>query len=100
MVRITILIGICVVCASGGVQARSYRVSPSPCPAAADAPAVVPDQDATLHASDIETYVDGVVIFDVKLDGPAGARLFKRFALDPRTGVLAGGASKAPSICE
>ena len=100
MVRVAVLIGICLVCASGSTEARSYRVSPSPCPAAADAPVVVPDQDATLYASDIETYIDGVVIFDFKLDGPPGARLFKRFALDPREGVLAGGASKAPPVCE
>lgn len=89
-----ILIVLCVLAAfpsSNPAQARSHRVLPNPCPASSDASAGVPDRDVSVNDIDIAPYVGGVVQFDAALPGASAAgRLFKRFALDPRTGRLVG----------
>lgn len=74
---------------AGAAEARSHRVGPDPCPAPADVAALVPDRDATLNDLDLSAYIDGPVLFDVRLNARPEGRVFKRFVIDSRSGMIA-----------
>lgn len=87
LVRSFALVGVLLL--AGAAEARPHRVGPDPCPAPADVAAFVPDRDATVNDLDLSAYVDGPVLFDVRLDARPEGRVFKRFVIDSRSGTVA-----------
>jgi hypothetical protein len=95
-----ISLGIAIVAATGAAQARSYRVSPQPCPVPADVPSIVPERDSATLGADDRALGYGFVVLDVPLTSLPNGEIFKRFLIDMRTGAIDSEPSGSPRVCE